>query len=229
MSRHTKTTNETKKKIWKFLPIIVMIIMGIVLKKIVSASGDTVSLEMILKYTPKDTAKAVLILWMFFALKSLSLVFPIALLYLASGILFSPGVALLVSATGLMISHMVPYLIGRFSGADMLHMICSKYEKAKKLAEYQNKNQFFVCFITRIVGVLPQDIVSLYLGACKIPFGVYLPAGAAGALLSIVTTTLLGNKLDDPFSVEFIVVLICRILVSAFAILAKRKLYNTDK
>ena len=70
--------------------------------------------------------------------------------------------------------------------------------KAKKLSEYQKQNTFFTCFITRIVGFLPGDIVSLYFGACDVNYLIYLVAGISGSLLSIVTTTLLGEKLNNP-------------------------------
>ena len=102
--------------------------------------------------------------------------------------------------------------------------ICQKYPKAGMVAKYQETNPFFACFITRIVGVLPGDIVSLYFGACDTEYGIYLAAGIAGSLLSIITTTLLGEKISDPFSIEFMVVLLCRILVSVGAVLIKYRL-----
>lgn len=77
---------------------------------------------------------------------------------------------------------------------------------------------FFACFITRIVGVLPGDIVSLYFGACDTPYPTYLLAGISGSLLSIITTTILGDKISHPCSVGFFVVLLCRILVSVSSI-----------
>ena len=87
--------------------------------------------------------------------------------------------------------------------------------------EHQDENAFFVCFITRIVGILPGDIVSLYFGTCGVKFTTYLTAGISGSLLSIVTTTLLGTKLSNPFSIEFIMVLLLRILVSAGTVVLK--------
>ena len=67
-------------------------------------------------------------------------------------------------------------------------------------------------FITRIVGVLPGDIVSLYFGACNTRYDIYLIAGVAGSLLSIVTTTILGEKISHPFSIGFFVVLLLSLI-----------------
>ena len=58
-------------------------------------------------------------------------------------------------------------------------------------------------------------IVSLHFGACGAKFSTYLTAGISGSLLSIVITALIVTKFSNPFSIEFIMVLLLRILVSA--------------
>lgn len=126
--------------------------------------------------------------------------------------------AVLISTIGFAITITIPYWIGRYSGKQMVQEICRKYPKAEQIAEYQKNNVLFACFITRIVGVLPCDIVSMYFGACEIMYPVYLVMGVAGSMLSIATTTLLGGKISNPFSIEFIIVLICRVAVSVGAI-----------
>lgn len=156
--------------------------------------------------------------FLFFALKSLTVILPLSALYLASGILFSPFMALFVSTCGLAITLTIPYLIGYFSGKKVVQSIQERYPKAQKIMEYQRENTFFACFITRIVGVLPGDIVSLYFGACNTRYDIYLIAGIAGSLLSIITTTILGEKISHPFSIGFFVVLLCRVLVSSGSI-----------
>lgn len=71
------------------------------------------------------------------------------------------------------------------------------------------------------MGSCPGDIVSLYFGACDVNYLIYLVAGISGSLLSIVTTTLLGEKLNNPFSIEFVLVAFCRLLVSIGSIMLK--------
>lgn len=146
------------------------------------------------------------------------MVLPLSVLYLTCGMMFSPFSALLVSTAGLAVTITIPYLIGKYAGKQTVKSICEKYPKAAQVAVYQQKNNFFACFITRIVGFLPGDIVSLYFGACDAPYAEYLAAGIAGSMLSIVTTTLLGEKINNPFSVEFLIILLCRIAVSVGAI-----------
>ena len=97
----------------------------------------------------------------------------------------------------------------------------------KEVTKYQNSNAFFACFITRIVGFLPGDIVSIYFGACNTNFPVYLIGGISGCLLSIITTTIIGEKLNNPFTKEFLVVLLIRIIVIIGAILLNKKIKST--
>ena len=213
----------------KLIPIAAIVLMGIVFTVIVKSSSEPLSVNTILRYTPENAMLAAMIVLLLFALKSLTVVFPLSILYLASGILFQPVIAVLISTAGLAITITIPYWIGRYSGKQIVQEICQKYPKAGMVAKYQETNTFFACFITRIVGFLPGDIVSIYFGACDTTYLIYLAAGVLGSSLSIITTTLLGEKISDPFSVEFMVVLLCRILVSVGAVVINYRLNQKKK
>lgn len=217
-----KTKNQKSKK--KLIPIIAMLLMVMILIVIIRKSEQPLSVSTIIRYTPDNEILAAILLLMFFALKSLTVVFPLPMLYFASGILFKPWIAVLISLVGLAITITIPYWIGRTFGRDMIQKMCQRFPKVKQVKRYQEKNLYFACFITRIVGVLPGDIVSLYFGACNESYLVYMMAGITGSLLSIITNTLLGEKISDPFSIEFMIVLLCKIGVSVGAIIIKYKL-----
>ena len=213
----------------KLIPIAAIVLMGIVFTVIVKKSSEPLSVNTILRYTPENAMLAAGIVLLLFALKSLTVVFPLSILYLASGIIFQPVIAVLISTVGLAITITIPYWIGKYSGKQIVQEICQKYPKAGMIAQYQRTNTFFACFITRIVGFLPGDIVSIYFGACDTAYLIYLAAGVSGSLLSIITTTLLGEKISDPFSIEFMMVLLCRILVSVGAVVINYQLNQKKK
>lgn len=73
------------------IPIVAMVIMCIVLTIVVRKSGEPLSVETILRYTPKNEILAVGIVLAFFALKSLTIIFPLSILYLASGAYYLAG------------------------------------------------------------------------------------------------------------------------------------------
>lgn len=216
-----KSEKKSEMKLKKLTPLAAIILMTLILLVIVRKSEEPLSVETILKYTPENMILAACVLVLFFALKSLTIMFPLSILYLSSGVLFTPFIAVMVSMVGLTTTITIPYWIGRYSGEDIIQYIGTRYPKVQQLTGYQNENAFFVCFITRIAGFLPGDIVSLYFGTCGVKFTTYLTAGISGSLLSIVTTTLLGTKLSNPFSIEFIMVLLLRILVAAGTVVLK--------
>ena len=215
---------KNKKKLIPFIAIALMCIVSIFIEKI---TGEPLSVHTIIKYTPKDSILAAIVILFLYALKSLTVVFPLAILYLASGIIFPTWIAILINILGLAITFTIPYWIGRHFGDEAIEEIYTRFPKVKEVTKYQNSNAFFACFITRIVGFLPGDIVSIYFGACNTNFPVYLLGGISGCLLSIITTTILGEKLNNPFTKEFFVVLLIRIIVIIGAILLNRKLKLT--
>lgn len=217
-----------KKSKTKIVPVIAIIIIASVFIVLVMCSGQPLTVDTILKYTPESELLAVGILFTFFALKSLTVVFPLTILYMASGIIFEPTKAVLVSTIGLAITITIPYIIGRYAGSEVVHEICSKYPKARMVSEYMEHNVSFACFITRFVGFLPGDIVSLYFGACEVAYPKYLLNGIFGSLLSITADTLLGDKLSDPSSKAFLIILTCRIAVTVGAFLINLYLNRSE-
>lgn len=212
--RRQEKTKRTKQNLWKGIPLTMLCLVILFTWLMFKKMGTDASLDAILRFTPDNPWLAVLVIFCFFAMKSLTVVIPLSLLYLASGLLFSPSVAVLISIIGVCITISLPYGIGYLFGKDMIKRIQVRYPAAKKIDQFQNENRFFTCFFVRIIGCLPGDLLSMYFGACRIPYWICIAAGVTGSLLSIVTTTLLGVELHDPFSLEFLLVLIARILVT---------------
>ena len=206
------------------IPLIIIAVFAVGLSCFLLGSGSDLTVESIILYVPDNLLLAAIILLSLFALKSLSVVFPLSMLYLASGLLFTKMIAIIVSTTGLILTISIPYVIGRHYGNQLILKLVGKYPAVKKLEEFQDQNQFFSCFITRFCGFLPCDILSLYFGACQVPYGKYALAGVLGSLLSILTTTLMGTQLNNIFSKEFAIILCVRIILSFFSVIGYRKL-----
>ena len=213
-----------KFKFIKYIPLVITIVILVMFGIFSLKKGITV--ENILHITPDNLVLSILFLWTLFALKSLSVIFPIAMLYLASGIIFPAFISLFVSITGLLITVTIPYIIGRCCGDRFNSRLYKKYPDINKISFEKYGNDFSRCFITRVVGVLPTDVVSAYWGAHKIPFGTYAAGSVLGSMLSLVTTTLLGNKIRNPFSLGFQVILGCRILLIVFSVCYGAKMKN---
>ena len=98
---------------------------------------------------------------LFFALKSLTIMFPLSILYLRSGILFTPFIAVMVSMVGLTTTITIPYWIGRYSGEDIIQYIGTRYPKVQQLTGYQNENAFLYALLPELL-----DFCQVTLWAC---------------------------------------------------------------
>lgn len=183
----------------KTLPLIICIIFIVLFL----ASGNEITVQTVLRYTPDSPFAAAITILLLYALKSVSFVFPIAVLQIAVGHLFQTPVALLINFSGRAITLSIPYWIGRFSGSGLINSLQGKYPKIKEILDRQERNPVFTSFLLRTFCFLPGDAVSLYLGAVRIPFPCYLTGGILGTALGVVLATILGSSITEPGSPAF--------------------------
>ena len=182
-------------------------------------SGEELSVDTILSYTPELPLLAALFLLLLYGLKSLSLTLPILLLDTVCGVLFPLPVAILVATLGTAITLTIPYFIGRGAGPDMTEKLQQKHPRLRELREMRSRNELFLAFLIRIVGILPCDVVSLYLGNTRLPFPKYLLGGVLGFLPDILTAVVVGTKADDRSSPWFWAAIAVNLLVAGGATL----------
>lgn len=158
----------------------------------------------VLSYTNARPLLAALFMLLLYGLKSLSLMLPILLLDAVCGLLFPLPVAVLVASLGTGITLTIPYFIGRGAGPDMTARLMKKYERLRELREMRRRNEFFCAFLVRVMGILPCDVVSLYLGNTRMPYWKFVVGGVLGFLPDVVTAVMVGGSVDDPTSPQFL-------------------------
>lgn len=183
----------------KTIPLIICIIFIVLFL----TSGKDITVQTVLDYTPESPFAAAMVILLLYALKSVSFVFPIAVLQIAAGHLFQTPVALLINFFGRAVTLSIPYWVGRFSGSGLINSLQEKYPKLKEICNKQGRNPVFISFLLRTFCFLPGDAVSLYLGATQIPFPYYLAGGVLGTTLGVVLATLLGSSITEPDSPAF--------------------------
>ena len=212
------TMNERNRTIimWiaRIVPLVGMAAVGLLFL----FSGRSISVEDILNYTPSEPLLAVLILWLGFALKSLSLVFPIYALFAVSGQLFSLPAAIAVNTVGVAIAMTLPYLLGRASELGFSDKLIQKYPKLQDLRRIRENSSFFLSFLMRAIGVLPCDVVSMYFGSIKMPYLPYISGAVLGFMPDLVCATILGPQIEDFTSPAFRITVLVNIIacVSAY-------------
>lgn len=197
---HNPQKNRITKILFKSLPLVICLILII----LILASGEEITVQTVLNITPKSPAAAAVAILALYALKSISFVFPIVVLQIATGHLFPTPLALLINFLGRAITLSIPYWIGRFSGSGLVEQLTNKYPKLDEIRSRQGQNPLFLSFALRTFCFLPGDAVSLYLGAMKIPFRHYLAGGVLGTTLGVVLSTVLGANITRPGSPAFL-------------------------
>lgn len=159
-------------------------------------SGHSITIEDILDYTPSQPLRAALFLWLAFALKSLSMVFPVMLLFAVSGQLFPLPIALAVNTVGIAVTLTVPYLLGRASELSFTDRLLEKYPKLHELRRVRETSSFFLSFISRAVGILACDVVSLYFGSTRLDYPAYIAGAVLGFMPDLICATILGQQVE---------------------------------
>lgn len=183
-------------------------------------SGRELTADSIIDFIKTDNLiLAAFLLLCMFALKSISVCFPIVLLYIAGGLIFPPAVAVSVNTIGTAICLTLPYLIGRAAGSELISKIMRKYPKVSRFVSQQKSNEFFVSFLLRAIRIFPTDAVSLYLGSVKFAYLTYLVAGLLGEMPGLICETLIGVSIENPESPMFIISIALTAAVTVFSCL----------
>ena len=180
----------------RILPLVGFVVLG----GFFLLSGQKLSVDDILNYTPSEPILAVLFLWLAFALKSLSLVFPVVALFAVSGQLFPLPIALAVNTVGIAITMTLPYLLGRASELDFSEKLIAKYPKLKEVRQLREQSSFFLSFLVRAIGVLACDVVSMYFGSTKMDYLPYITGAVLGFRLRNTILPASGSRLRSTSS-----------------------------
>ena len=184
---------------WIFLILLVLI------------NRDRITIESIVHFTPDNMLAAALIMLGLFILKSITFFIYGSLLYVASGILFPLPMAIIVNLAGTLLMSSIPFGIGKTSGGKVLDHLIQKNPKLDILREIPGKNEFFVSFFVRIIGMLPADIVSMYLGASGIRYNRYIIGSMLGLFPAVLSFSVIGMSIQDVTSPAFIISAGCEI------------------
>lgn len=158
-------------------------------------------------YIKGGTLTIALIIIAFTAVKSFALVFPPAVIFAVSGLLFdSLWLAITVNFIGVALGMILPYYLGKFAGKDLLDSLKARFPKIKKLDDFAGRNEFMVVYVVKAAGIVPSDLMNVIYGAMNVNFMKFFIASNLGMLPFNILFTLLANKgdLSNPYSLLYI-------------------------
>ena len=163
----------------------------------------SVSLHELLTYQPEKPVLAALSMLLLFALKSMDAVIHCGVLFAATGLMLPLPYAFAVNMLGVVLMSVIPYFVGIQLGTDAADSLRQKHPRLRELRQLRSRNELFLSFLIRIIGILPCDVVSLYLGNTRMPYWKYLLGGVLGFMADILTATVVGMKVEDRSSPWF--------------------------
>jgi uncharacterized membrane protein YdjX (TVP38/TMEM64 family) len=166
----------------------------------------------ILNYTPQNKILAGFVFQLFYAIKSLTVFFPLPVLQLAVGHLFPTSWALVVNFCGILVAVTCPFILGWHKGEQYVTAVVEKVDAIEKIKSLQSDNVIFSTYIIRMLQ-LPLDLVSLFLGSEHISYPKYLAGSLLGLAPVTIAITLLGETITDIKSPQFLFTLLLMVII----------------
>lgn len=148
--------------------------------------------EAVAAWTPRQEWLAAAALLGLYAVKGLTAALPLSALAAAGGLLFPFPAALAVGMAGAAMAQAGPYLLGR---GRSLSGLAERHPGLRALEPGEISGRRV--FLLRLAGVLPCELVSLYLGAAGTPWRAYFAGGLLGTFPRVLGATALGAALWD--------------------------------
>ncbi len=140
-----------------------------------------------------------------YLLKSVTFVVPASIVYIAVGMAFDWWAAMLINTAGIALEVTSTYFLGKFMGSKRVIEKVESTKYGEKLMKMQNKNKLSALLAIRI-SPCPIDLVSLFLGAMRTPFGQYIAVSLGGILPRVYLSTLFGDALYDYVPMDKLVI-----------------------
>ncbi|MFW6269119.1 MAG: TVP38/TMEM64 family protein [Bacillota bacterium] len=162
-----------------------------------------------------------LVLLLFLA-KSIFFFIPSYLLFFVAGMIFNIFVAVFLCVMGIFIEISAGYFYGYFLGNEYVQKLINKYDKFKKLMNFDISNYFRAIIFLRIipVGIEP---VSLLMGGSGYNFWLFIFASFIGILPKIIIFASIGNSFLYPMSPQVIAMFVFALVfwITSFIVLKK--------
>ncbi len=205
MSENKKQKNYDKLiKVLQVLSFVFMLVMVVLCVLFLKKNNISVkNVDALTQYLVGGTFTIAAIMIGFSIVKSFALIFPPAVLFVLSGIVFKNlPLAVLVNFVATACSLILPYFLGRFTGSDMVESLKDRFKAIQKLDDFAGENSFEVVFVFKAGGFMPSDLSSLIFGALNISFGKYFIASNLGMLVLNVLWSIVGvyGDLSNPLS-----------------------------
>ena len=181
----------------------------------------------VLADTYRDTWEVIPILLGAYLLKACTVVIvPQPLVYLLTGLMFSPLIAFLLTIVFLSLEFTADYAVGTRFGKrridKLFRWIKGKNKFLDKVLDDRYLDRFSSIALLRLMPGISTDSVSLLAGAKGLHFGRFFLGSMVGCMPQAVTVTLMGSAATDPLSPSFLIPLAALVIILVATLLMKK-------
>ncbi len=146
---------------------------------------------------------------------------PMGFLCVISGMVFPLGEAIAINLIFTEFFFIVKYLEGKFIGGGWTGMILNmkRMKFIREWIQFKGNGNPYVLFFSRLLPVIPLGMVSKYYGSMRYDFVYYSLLSLLGFGPRLYIYTKIGSAIYNPFSVQFLVLLIIIVAFTAISII----------
>lgn len=150
---------------------------------------------------------AVVIYILAYALNTISLFPPIAILSLSAGLVFGPFWGAIYLMIGAMLGATCTFFISRFFGRGIINKLLKG--RLKEFDSLLERRGFAAILFFRVIPVIPYEVINYVSGLTKIRFRDYFLASLLGFIPGVIVASFFGGTLGevrgpkDIFSLKF--------------------------
>jgi len=175
-----------------------------------------------------DTEREILICIFALYIAKCQLPIPMSVLCAISGAVFPLQTALLLNVVFTLFFFAVKYFEGMFIGGGWAGMILNikKLHFVRDLIQFKGTGNPYILSVTRLVPAIPLGMVSKYYGSMHYDLIYYLSLSILGFAPRLYIYTKLGAAFANPFSTQFISLLIVLVAFTGFTSLIFNVFYG---
>lgn len=157
---------------------------------------------------------------------------PISAICVIAGMAFPLPIAVLINIVGFSLLCIIKYFWGKHIGGGLVHKLLLKNEEIERILEKADdkaKGGLLIGF--RLVPSFPINTTSQVYGAMGYDFKVYLVLSVVGFLPKLISYSIIGRNVYDPFSMAFILPFVILFTISGLSLFGVNKMidiYNNN-
>lgn len=144
-----------------------------------------------------------IVIFLLYILRSLSPIYPLPVVWIISGMVFSPIHSFLINLAGMCLINAFRYYTGVQMGEGYWNKVIKRHEELVPIFDVNAKINPLVLLTLRAVPIFPYNTVSHLYGTFGYPFVKYMVITTAVLILRLIPYSFLGSSVYDPLSWSF--------------------------